>query len=157
MNEQLFRKKSIEKVSSPEQLNEYIRASNPGVWTVLAAIVILLIGVCVWGILGHLDTTVTTVAVVENSEITLYIKETDFEQIEDDMKVVIDNKKCEITDIAAQPVAVGNDFSEYALHIGNLQKGEWVYTASVNGESEDGIYSAEIVVESISPMSFVIN
>ena len=44
MNEQLFRKKSVDKVSSPEQLNEYIRVANPGVWMVLAAIVILLAG-----------------------------------------------------------------------------------------------------------------
>ncbi|MBQ8227697.1 MAG: hypothetical protein IJZ88_01650 [Clostridia bacterium] len=157
MNEQLFRKKSIEKVSSPEQLNEYIRVSNPGVWMVLAAIVILLIGVCIWGILGHLDTTVTTVAVVENSEIILYIKEVDIEQIKEGMKVMIGNKECEIADIVAQPVAVGDDFPEYALHIGNLQKGEWVYPVAANGESEDGIHSADIVVESISPMSFVIN
>ena len=40
----LFRKKSMEKVTSPEQLNDYIRVSNPGVWTVLAAVVILLAG-----------------------------------------------------------------------------------------------------------------
>ena len=49
MNSQLFRKKSVDKVSSPEQLNEYIRVANPGVWMVLAAIVILLAGVVVWG------------------------------------------------------------------------------------------------------------
>ena len=42
MNQPLFRKKSVDKVSSPEQLNEYIRVANPGVWMVLAAIVILL-------------------------------------------------------------------------------------------------------------------
>ena len=56
MNSQLFRKKSVDRVSSPEQLNEYIRVANPGVWMVLAAIVILLAGVVVWGCIGHLDT-----------------------------------------------------------------------------------------------------
>ena len=157
MNDQLFRKKSIEKVSSPEQLNEYIRVSNPGVWMVLAAIVILLIGICVWGVMGHLDTTVTTVAIVENSGITVYVKESDIEQIKEDMKVIIGNKECEITDIAVQPVVVGDDFPEYALHVGNLQNGEWVYPVSVSGESDDGIQRADIVVESISPISFVIN
>lgn len=157
MNEQLFRKKSMEKISSPEQLNEYIRVSNPGIWMVLAAIVILLIGVCAWSVLGHLDTTVKTVAVVENSEITVYIKESDIEQIRDGMKVMIGNKDYEITDIAAQPIAVGDDFSEYALHVGNLQNGEWVYPVAVSGKSDDGIQRADIVVESISPISFVIN
>lgn len=157
MNEQLFRKNSIKKGSSPEQLNEYLRVSNPGVWMVLAAIVILLIGVCVWGVLGHLDTTVTTVAVVENSEITVYVREADIEQIQEGMKVTVGNKECEITDIAAQPVAVGENFPEYALHVGKLKNGEWVYPVAVSGEADEGIHSADIVVESVSPMSFVIN
>ena len=51
---QIFRKSSIDRVSSPEQLNDYIRISNPSVWMVLAAVIVLLAGVCVWGIFGHL-------------------------------------------------------------------------------------------------------
>lgn len=157
MNEQLFRKKSIEKVSSPEQLNEYIRVTNPGVWMVLTAIVILLVGVCVWGFTGHLDTTITTAAVAENSEITVYVKEADIKSVKAGMKVVIDGKECKITDIPAQPVSVGDNFSDYTLHLGNIQNGEWVYPVGVSGEVDGGIHSASIVIESISPISFVIN
>ncbi len=157
MNEQLFRKKSIEKVSSPEQFNEYIRVTNPGVWLVLTAIIILLIGVCVWGFMGNLDTTITTVAVAENSEITVYIKESDIKSVKEGMKVVVDDKECEITNISAQPVSVGDNFSDYTLHLGKLQNGEWVYPVDVSGKVDDGIHSASIVIESISPISFVIN
>lgn len=60
---------------SPEQLNDYIRVSNPGVWLVLAAVIVLLIGVCVWGIFGRLETTVGSAAVVKDGEMTLYVKE----------------------------------------------------------------------------------
>ena len=56
MNDKIFRKKSIDRMSSPEQLNDYIKVTNPGVWMALAAIVILLIGVCVWGVFGKLVT-----------------------------------------------------------------------------------------------------
>lgn len=42
MSSDLFRKKSIERVSSPEQLNDYVKVSSPGVWAVLAAVLILL-------------------------------------------------------------------------------------------------------------------
>ena len=49
MNQQVFRKKSIERISSPEQLDAYIRVTTPGVWLLLTAIAILLVGVCVWG------------------------------------------------------------------------------------------------------------
>lgn len=157
MNQQLFRKKSIARVSSPEQLHEYIRVSNPGVWMVLAAIVILLVGVCAWGVLGHLDTTLSTVAIVENGEMTVYVKEADIASIEKGMTVMIADAECTVTDISAQPLTVDDTFADYALHVGSFQKGEWVYAVTVSGDLADGIHSAEIVIESVSPMSFVLN
>jgi hypothetical protein len=54
----LFRKKSMDRVSSPEQLNDYIRVTTPSVWVVLAALIILLLGILAWSVLG----TVTAVA-----------------------------------------------------------------------------------------------
>ena len=48
----IFRDKSIKRVSSPEELNDYIRVTKPSVWIVLAALVILLTGMLVWSIFG---------------------------------------------------------------------------------------------------------
>ena len=82
MSDQIFRKKSLDRISSPEQLNDYIRVANPGIWMILAAVIILLAGVCVWGIFGHLDTkteTVGTAKAAEISEIPVKLKE---EQLE---------------------------------------------------------------------------
>ena len=63
----LFRQKSLERISSPEQLNSYIRVSTPSVWLLLTAIVILLVGGIVWGVFGevemhNVDGTTETVA-----------------------------------------------------------------------------------------------
>ena len=44
----IFRQKSIDRVSSPEQLNDYIRVTTPTVWLVLLALVILLLGMLAW-------------------------------------------------------------------------------------------------------------
>ena len=37
MSDQIFRKKSLDRISSPEQLNDYIRMANPGIWMILTA------------------------------------------------------------------------------------------------------------------------
>ena len=37
-----FRKKSLEKLNNPEQLNDYIKVTNTAVWMVLALIGLLL-------------------------------------------------------------------------------------------------------------------
>ena len=134
MNQQLFRKKSVDKVSSPEQLNEYIRVANPGVWMVLAAIVILLAGVVVWGFIGHLDTTLTTAVVCENGEAVIYVKEADAEKIAVGMTVRVDDKEYTVSEISAEPSRVDGTMSEYAIHGSGLTAGEWVYAVKVNGD-----------------------
>ena len=55
MKNSIFREKSLTQVSSPEQLNDYIRVSTPAVWLVLTAIVLLLVGVALWGCVGRLE------------------------------------------------------------------------------------------------------
>lgn len=157
MSQTIFRKKSIERISSPEQLNDYIRVSNPGVWIILSAIVLLLVGVCVWGVLGHLDTKLPVAAVVEDGRVTVYVKEDEAVSVEKGMTVYIGQEKYQIAQIPMQPVAITPDFSEYALHIGSLQVGQWVYPMELNGTCPDGIYQAEIIIESVSPMSFILN
>jgi hypothetical protein len=157
MNQQLFRKKSVDKVSSPEQLNEYIRVANPGVWMVLAAIVILLAGVVVWGFIGHLDTTLDTAVVCENGEAVIYVKEADAEKIAVGMTVRVDDKEYTVSEIPTEPKRVDDTMSEYAVHASGLTVGEWVYAVKVNGDIADGVQKAKIVIESISPISFILN
>lgn len=44
MNNSIFRQKSIDKISSPEKLDDYIKVTKPSVWITLIAIVLLLAG-----------------------------------------------------------------------------------------------------------------
>ena len=52
---QIFRKAAIDRVASPEQLTDYIRVGSPSVWAVLAACVILLASLLVWGLFGQVE------------------------------------------------------------------------------------------------------
>ena len=53
----VFREKSMERVSSPEQLNDYIRVARPSVWLVLTALLLLLVGMLAWSVLGRVEAT----------------------------------------------------------------------------------------------------
>lgn len=55
MGNSLFRKSSLERINSPEQLGEYMRVIQPGVWLVLGAIVLLLAGFLIWSLTGEID------------------------------------------------------------------------------------------------------
>ncbi len=51
----IFREKSLKRVTSPEELNDYIHVTSPSVWIVLAAAVILLAGLLAWAVFGTVE------------------------------------------------------------------------------------------------------
>ncbi len=156
MEKHIFRKSSIDSVSSPEQLNDYVKVSNPSVWMILSAVIVLLIGVCVWGIFGRLDTTVKTAALCENGTLSVYIKEADIPKVAEGMEITVNGKNFTLSEVSQAPVCV-DGLDEYLLFKGGFQAGEWVYTAAASVDIPNGVYSVEIIVESVSPMSFVMN
>ena len=62
----LFREKTIERISSPEKLTDYLRVTSPGVWVVLSAVIILLGGMFIWASIGTLETKVPVKVLVED-------------------------------------------------------------------------------------------
>ena len=54
-NLSIFREKSVERVSSPEQLNDYIRVTTPPVWLMLIAVILLLAGMVAWSVFGTVE------------------------------------------------------------------------------------------------------
>ena len=61
----LFRKESVESIQSPEQLNEYMRVTNPTVWIVLISVILLLAGMLIWSTFATVDSTVRGTAIVD--------------------------------------------------------------------------------------------
>ncbi len=158
MDSGLFRKKSLEKVSSPEQMNDYIRVTGTGVWLALAAVIALLAGLILWAALGRLETTVTAAAVAgPDGAVVCYIGEGDRSAVRPGQTVRVDGQEHAITEVADRPVAVDGSFDAYALHVGGLETGQWVYQAAVDGALDEGVYEARIVVDSVSPISFLLN
>ena len=43
------------RISSPEQVDDYIRVTTPGMWLLVAAILILLAAIIIWGFAGRVE------------------------------------------------------------------------------------------------------
>lgn len=158
MNKQLFRKKSMDKITSPDQMSDYIRVSNPSVWIILAAVIVLLIGVCVWGIFGQLDTAVQTGGVCKDGQLVFYIGENDIEKIGDNVIVSVDGKEYSLSEISSSPVRIDENYAPYLVHLTGLAEGDWVYVLKAEtSELKDGIYSVKVVIERVNPIDFVLN
>ena len=139
MNEKIFREKSLNKVKSPENLDDYIKVSNPGVWLLLVCVIILLAGACVWGIFGHIDSTVPTVVSVENGEVSCRIAPEDVSSVRVGLIVRFADTETLITDMEKDG------------------EGAYICTLFAKDAHVDGFYDGVVVVESYKPMSFVLN
>lgn len=155
MKQELFRKKTLDHLSSPEQLTDYIRVSNPAMWMVLSGIVLLLVGVCVWGVFGQLDTTVQAAAVSSGGQLTLLVKEEHADKLRPGMTVTLNQNTHTIASVSTQ--LVQPEAGSLVAHFGGFGDGEWVCPAALDGTEPEGVYSASVLIERIAPMKFALN
>ena len=47
-----FRKKSLDRISNPDDIDDYIKISSPSIWLIVIAILIILTGAMIWAFLG---------------------------------------------------------------------------------------------------------
>lgn len=151
MDNQLFRQKSLDRISSPEQLEDYMRVTTPAIWMVLAAMILLLGGLLVCSSVGRVETKMPVRAVARNGTVTVEIPvgEESGNAGENDPDVLRDS-----------PVKPG-----MAIRVsGKEEKIEYVFqekpgtiSCTAAFDLQDGVYDAQIVTESIHPIEFLIN
>ncbi len=153
----IFRQKSIERIESPEKLNDYLRVTSPAVWVVLAAIIVLLVGVFVWAALGHIDSTVKAAVVSDKGGTVCLVPDSALEGVVEYRTVTVDGETLELNPSVLDPQVVSEDMDVYVLMAGSLHYGDVVYPINVTEQLTDGIYSGEVLVEKVSPLSLFFN
>lgn len=158
MSSTIFREKSLKKIASPEQMNDYIRVSSPSVWMVLTAVIVLLAGVCVWGVFGHLDTAVQTGGVCTNGRLTVFVGEEDHDKIKENAVISVDGVEYAVAEITNAPIRVDDQIDPYVVHLAGFTEGDWAYRlyADVPGLA-DGVYAVSVITERVRPLDFVLN
>ena len=120
----LYRKESLDQIQSPERLNEYLRVTSPSVWVLLAAVILLLAGLLIWGSFTYIDSVAPASAEVSGGTMTLrFENEGDAENIE-----------------AGMPVRIGESSAEI-LSLGRDEQGPF---ALARTELPDGQYEASV-------------
>lgn len=130
----LFREKTIERISSPEKLTDYLRVTSPGIWAVLGAVIILLGGLFIWASIGTLETTA-------------------------DVKVMVADHKAVIVADGATALAEGMPvkIATEDCVIASTDSDEYGRTYGITEVSlPDGTYDGTAVIEQIRPIDFLL-
>ena len=136
MKEGLFRKKNLDRISSPEQLNDYIKVSNPSVWFIIGALVTMVIAFSIWSFSGTITAEVSGAGVFQG-----------------DAGSSIDSVVCYVDANQAHKISEGKSVRIYdkskpmeAYITGTVQK---ISQAAIKQEDLVQAYSSEYIADSI--------
>ncbi len=123
-----------DRISSPDQLRDYLRVTSPGIWVLLASIVLFLAGVFVWFSIGTLETVISVKVSVEEQR-----------------AMVIPEEACTL--LEGMPLRMPS--GEYT--IGSLGIDEYGRNYGIaEVDLPDGIYDGTVVTEKTHPISFLL-
>ena len=71
MKQPLFRQKSVDRIASPEQLEDYLHVTSPAVWIVLCAVIALLAGLLVWSSVTAVESYASGTAEARDGVLTI--------------------------------------------------------------------------------------
>ena len=158
MENGLFRRKSMERITSPEDLHDYMRVTSPRLWMLLGAIASLLVGFIIYASTATMENTAPIKVQLHQDAVsqeeaadgkadkltTVYaeLPNAMMGQVEIGMKVRMGREQGKISWIGVQPDGtVAVDIAPDNAYI----------------PLPDGEYDAELVLESTTPISFLWN
>ena len=165
MQKNLFKKSSIDQISSPEQLNDYIKVSSPSVWMVLTVVVLLIVSALVWGFFGSMSKTVSLKGVARGGEILCFVDPSADTVYKEGMEIAVTSNtgtvvSGKISNVSQTPLSfveaaseVGSDYAVYALSLS-----DWNIPFIIEIDLslvEGAIYSVNVTTESIRPISLI--
>ena len=132
----IFRTKTTERISSPEQLSDYLRVNNSGVWLILAAVLLILAGLFAWSAVGTLETRVPARVAVNQGEAKVVLLTNQEGLIKTGMPLRAAGHETVISDVEKDEY--GRDVAHAELSL------------------PDGSYEGVVVTETVHPISFLL-
>ena len=97
----LFRKQSLERLSSPEQLNDYLKVTNPSVWILLISVIMLLVGLIIWSCFTSIESSVSGNGIVKNGTVKISFSENEPDvKLETGMTAIIGNSSTRVESLS---------------------------------------------------------
>ena len=157
MDEKIFREKSIEQLSTPDDLTSYLRVTGPGVWVVLSGVIVLLAGLLCWGVFGNVISTVNAPAVVKDGKLSCYVIETDIDlsDPEIDIKIGNENITAKSEDAKTETLSASEDAAIFES--GYLEPGKSTVILTGDTALSDGFYNAVVTTETLKPISLLLS
>ena len=160
---QIFNQRASERLRNPDDLDKYLRMTNPSVWAVLAGCAALLIGMLVWGVFGTITPNVSVYGVCQMQNAFCLVTPDEAQKIHEGDDVLIAGVPMTVKYVSGEPISrdeaktlMGGDYLVSTL----MEDEDWAYIVDLEGDvtqlSEGVPLAATITVEHIAPITLVL-
>lgn len=157
MDSKLFRQTSMDRISSPEELNSYLRVARPSVWLALAAVILLLLAFIAFSIFGTLPASIAARGIAKDGEVLCYV--TDATRVSPGMPASISGIPATVVSVFTVPLSreeVDEVHPEDFL-VHQLNPQAWNYPVYLQAQGvPDGVWDVVITTETIHPIEFLL-
>lgn len=158
----IFNAKAAEKLRSPDDLDKYVRVTNPSAWAVLGACAVLLAGLLAWGAFGAVSTSVSATGVAVNGQAMCFLPAEDVAKVHVGDAANVGGEQMAVAEVAAVPhsrdEAHGELGSDYLVSA--LLDGDWAYRVTFAGDGSglaQGVpLTVSITTERVAPIALVL-
>jgi len=129
MEQPLTKKENAERVSSPEQLSDYLHVTTPAIWVVLAAVILLLASLFVWSSVTAVESYAAGEAEVRGGVLTLRFDDAE------KASFVEAGMNAKVGDLVMPVLSVGTDENGDPIAVAKADLPDGSYAASVGYRS----------------------
>lgn len=126
------------RITSPDQLNDYLKVTNPKIWVLLAAVVLLIVGLLLWSSFTTIESYATGTARAIGGELSITFDDTNkANKIQPGMEMQVGDVRTEV------------------LTVGTNETGNTV--ASAHANIPDGSYDVRVGYATTQVISMLLN
>ncbi len=158
----IFNKTATEKLRSPDDLDKYVRVTNPSVWLVLAACIAMLIGLLAWGIFGAVTTSVATTGTCVESQAVCFLSADDTAKVHVGDIAVVGGHRMKVSSVSSVPLSRNEAASVLKSDylVSTLVQEDWAYQINFEGDTSELSEGVPLVVnittERVAPITLIL-
>jgi len=160
---QMFRETAMRKMSSAQDLDRYLKVTNPSAWIVVGAIAALLVAAFIWGLTASLPVSMSTTGVLKDGKIVCFLPLDNNEIATTDSKVTAAGHETHIESVNSNPhsqrevaAEIGSDYA-----MAKVDAAQWSYKVIValpddisDWEEGDDV-PIQVTTKEVAPLSYL--
>lgn len=160
---QMFRDSALRKMSSADDLDRYVKVTNPSAWVLIGAVAVLIIAALIWGFTANLPLNSTVIGVIQDGEVVCFLPLDEKNIATTDSKVTAAGCETYIISVDGDPYSQREVSatlrSDYAVE--SLKLAQWSYKVTValpdelsSWEEGDDV-PVQITTKEVAPLAYL--